>query len=41
MPKLKPEGSLELFFVPIRPGSFEFSIEGLEEKGMVGKFVVK
>ena len=31
----------ELFFVPIRTGVYEFSLEGLEERGMVGKFVVK
>lgn len=35
------EGEVELFFVPIRPGKYEFKVRGLEEKGMVGQFVVK
>ena len=35
------EGKVEIFFVPIRTGTYEFKIAGLEEKGMVGKFVVK
>ncbi|MBI1207045.1 MAG: hypothetical protein GC191_07115 [Azospirillum sp.] len=35
------EGTIELQFVTIRPGSFEWYIEGLKDKGMTGKFVVK
>ena len=35
------EGEIEIKFVPIRPGNFEFEIEGLQHKGMVGKFIVK
>lgn len=35
------ESEAELFFVPIRTGVYEFRFEGLEEKGMVGKFIVK
>jgi|TARA_B100001079_G_scaffold103266_1_gene88639 hypothetical protein len=35
------ESEAELFFVPIRTGVYEFSFEGLEERGMVGKFIVK
>lgn len=35
------EGEMEIVFVPIRTGTYEFKIEGLEQKGMVGKFVVK
>lgn len=31
----------EIFFVPIKPGTYEFYSEGLENKGMVGEFVVK
>ena len=34
-------GEIEIFFVPIRPGFYEFEIEGLESKGMVGKIIVK
>ena len=35
------EGEIEIKFVPIRPGNYDFQIEGLESKGMVGKFVVE
>ncbi len=35
------ESEAELFFVPIRTGVYEFNLEGLEERGMVGKFIVK
>jgi uncharacterized cupredoxin-like copper-binding protein len=39
--EFEEEGDAELSFVPIRPGTYEFKIEGLEQKGMVGQFVVK
>ena len=35
------EGEIEIKFVPIRPGKYEFEIEGLQSKGMVGEFIVK
>ena len=35
------EGEIEIKFVPIRPGEYEFEIERLQSKGMVGKFIVK
>lgn len=35
------EAEAELFFVPIRPGFYEFRIKGLEERGMVGRIIVK
>ena len=35
------EGEIEIQFVPIRPGNYEFEIEGLREKGMFGQFIVK
>ena len=35
------EGEIEIKFVPIRPGDYEFEIESLQSKGMVGKFIVK
>jgi hypothetical protein len=38
--EFEEEGDVELFFVPIRPGTYEFKVRGLEEKGMVGQFVV-
>jgi hypothetical protein len=35
------KGEAELFFVPIRPGSYEFKARGLEQRGMVGRIIVK
>lgn len=34
-------GEAEIFFVPIKPGTFRFYAKGLEGKGMQGHFVVK
>lgn len=34
-------GEAEIFFVPIKPGTFRFYAKGLEGKGMLGHFVVK
>ena len=35
------EGEIEINFVPIRTGEFDFEIEGLTNKGMEGKFIVE
>ena len=35
------EGEIEINFVPIRTGEFDFEIEGLQNKGMTGKFIIK
>jgi len=35
------EGAAEVFFVPIRPGSFVWRCRGLESRGVEGKFTVK
>ena len=35
------EGEIEIKFVPIRPGEYDFEIERLQNKGMVGKFIVE
>jgi len=35
------EGEIEIKFVPIRPGNYDFEIEGLKSKGMFGEFIVK
>lgn len=35
------EGAAELFFTPIKPGEYEWECEGLADKGMHGKIVVK
>ena len=34
-------GSIDLFFVPIRTGEFEFSIPALKESGFVGRITVR
>jgi uncharacterized cupredoxin-like copper-binding protein len=34
-------GELELFFVAVRPGTYEFGSKGLMERGMVGKIIVE
>jgi hypothetical protein len=34
-------GEAEIYFVPIKPGKFSFYAKGLENKGMLGHFVVK
>ena len=34
-------GEAELFFVAIRPGTYEFGSKGLMERGVVGKIVVE
>ncbi|WP_067864616.1 cupredoxin domain-containing protein [Neptuniibacter marinus] len=39
--EFEQEAEAEIYFVPVKPGSFEFYAEGLEEKGMEGVFNVK
>jgi len=39
--EFEQEGEAEIYFVPIKPGAFEFYAEGLEEKGMEGIFNVR
>ena len=39
--ELEREGEIEIKFVPIRPGDYEFEIEGLQSKGMKGLFKVR
>ena len=34
-------GEVEVFFVPIRTGTYEYRSHGLEERGMVGKIIVE
>ena len=34
-------GTINLSFVPIRPGEYDFWIDGYQDKGLKGKFVVK
>ncbi|BBB25900.1 hypothetical protein [Amphritea japonica] len=39
--EFEDEGSAEIYFVPVKPGTYEFYANGLQNKGMVGTFVVK
>lgn len=39
--EFEDEGSAEIYFVPVKPGTYGFYADGLQNKGMVGKFVVK
>ena len=34
-------GEAELFFVAIRPGTYEFGVRGMRERGMVGTIIVE
>jgi hypothetical protein len=34
-------GTAEIWFVPLRPGNYEFFIAGQRERGMVGKFIAR
>jgi uncharacterized cupredoxin-like copper-binding protein len=34
-------GEAELFFVAIRPGTYEFGVRNMEERGMVGTIIVE
>ena len=38
---LEDAGEAEIFFLPIKPGSYPFYCKGLQNKGMEGRFVVK
>ena len=35
------DGEVEIFFVPVRPGTYSFGCRGLEDRGMTGTFVVE
>lgn len=35
------EGTIDIWFVPIRPGTYRFYVEGLETQGFSGEFVVQ
>lgn len=39
--EFEEEGEAEMFFVPIKPGTFAWYCKGMEERGMKGEFVVK
>ena len=35
------EGDIDIYFVPIRPGTYEYYVEGMRSDGMLGQFIVK
>lgn len=35
------EGIADIWFVPIRPGEYDYYATGFESRGMIGKFIVK
>lgn len=35
------EGRIDIWFVPIRPGNYDFWIEGYQERGLAGTFIVR
>lgn len=35
------EGEVVIFFIPIRPGNYEFFVPGFEDRGLRGTFVVR
>ena len=39
--EFEDEGEAELFFVAVRPGTFEFRVRGMEDRGMVGTIIVE
>jgi uncharacterized cupredoxin-like copper-binding protein len=39
--EFEDEGDAELFFVAVRPGTFEFGVRGMQERGMVGTITVQ
>lgn len=38
---LEEEGTVDVSFVPIRPGEYDIYVPGYENRGLKGKFVVK
>lgn len=39
--EMDTDGEAELFFVPIRPGTYDWGCRGLEDRGLSGTFVVQ
>ena len=35
------EGEIDVYFLPIRPGKYEFYVENYRESGMLGQIIVK
>lgn len=39
--EFEDEGEAELFFVMVRPGTYEFGVRGMESRGMTGTIIVE
>lgn len=39
--EMSSDGEAELFFVPIRPGTYNWGCRGLEDRGLAGVFIVQ
>jgi uncharacterized cupredoxin-like copper-binding protein len=39
--EMDSDGEAELFFVPIRPGTYEWGCRGMEDRGLAGVFIVE
>lgn len=35
------EGEIDIWFIPVRPGTYEFHVEGVATQGFSGVFVVE
>ena len=35
------EGEIDVYFLPIRPGKYDFYVENYRESGMLGQIIVK
>ena len=35
------EGAIDVYFIPIRPGSYEFFVENYRDSGMLGSFEIR
>ncbi|MGP9805132.1 hypothetical protein [Paracoccus sp. NSM] len=39
--EMSSDGEAELYFVPIRPGTYKWGCRGLEDRGLTGVFIVQ
>lgn len=39
--EMSSDGEAELYFVPIRPGTYDWGCRGLEDRGLAGVFIVQ
>jgi hypothetical protein len=39
--KIDAEGAINVYFIPIHPGTYEFFVESYRESGMLGRFEIE